>query len=69
MANEGDKVEHGTHNRGSRHGNAKLDEEAVREIRAMKRLSGQPNSVLAERFGVSRRTVDRVIRRERWTHI
>lgn len=67
--NEGDKVAHGTHNKGSRHGYAKLDEARVREIRLRKASTGECNSDIAEAYGVSRRTVDRVVRRERWTHV
>lgn len=51
--------------RGSGHGNSKLNEEAVRVIRA----SDDSSSELAVRFGVARRTVNDVRSGKQWRHV
>lgn len=54
--------------RGERHGIAKLDEAAVRELRAL-HASGATVTSLARKFGVSRRAIDFVLSRETWGHV
>lgn len=62
--NMSDKVAHGTHRRGSRSYNSKLNEESVREIR---RLSGSvPYREIGERFGISTNVARLVAIGERW---
>lgn len=51
--------------RGARHPAARLTDEAVRAIRG----SSEPQRRLAERHGVSQRTIARVRRAETWRHI
>lgn len=51
--------------RGEGHGNAKLTDEAVREIRA----SSEPYRVLAARCGVHIKTIARVRSRKIWAHV
>ena len=59
----------GSHNlRGSQLPIAKLTEEKVLQIRA-RRASGEQLRPLAESFGVSRSTIEKVCYREIWTHI
>lgn len=59
------------YNKGSKHGNAKLTEESVMEMRKL-----YPNAstlkeylVIGKKYGVSRRTVARALRSESWNHI
>ena len=49
---------------GELHHNAKLTEEAVREIR-----NAPKGASLAKKFGVSRNTILRIKRREAWPHV
>ena len=65
--NMADTLQHGTHNRGSRNGQSKLDEVCVLAIRKMHSL-GIPRREAATGFGVSRQTVDDIINRKRWGH-
>lgn len=67
VENNADKLSHGTHNKGERHGNAKLTNDQVRAIRAMD--GTEPHSAIASRFGVSQTMVSRIIRRDGWGHI
>lgn len=53
---------------GSRHGRAKLTEEQVKEIRALK-AKGELQYRLAERYGVSAFTLSLIVRRKIWKHI
>jgi hypothetical protein len=62
--NMADKLIHGTHNRGERQGRSKLTEANVREIR-------QLNGIFLDReiaaiFGVSRGTINDIMRRTTW---
>lgn len=62
--NEADKLLHGTSNRGQRNSRAKLTESEVRQIRDHQ--GAVTPTEIAERFGVSRRQVSRIHRREEW---
>lgn len=53
---------------GEDHGNAKLSEDDVREIRRLS-AGGMSQRALARRFGVSRCPIRRVVRNEGWTHV
>jgi len=62
--NNADKVQHGTHNRGVRHGMCILTETDVLTIR---RLSGEVSQYkIAEMFGVSRGNIASIIQRKSW---
>ena len=63
-----DTFEHGTHNRGCRNGQARLDEICVLAIRRMVSLD-VPRLVAAEGFGISRQAVDDIINQRRWRHL
>ncbi len=63
-----DTLEHGTHNRGIRNGQAKLDEICVLAIRRMISLD-VPRLVAADGFGITRQAVDDIINRRRWRHL
>lgn len=52
--------------KGTKQGNAKLTDEAVRFIRKNKKLSGPE---LARRFGVQRAAINKVRRGETWKHL
>ena len=62
---DGGKVERPTLNRGERHGQSKLTEAIVREMREAHR-AGEAKRALARRFGVSQMTVIRVISGKSW---
>jgi hypothetical protein len=65
--NEADKKIHGTVPLGEKHGRAVLTEALVLEIRSLEgRLSWRN---LALRFGIGKRTVHQIIKRETWRHI
>jgi DNA-binding XRE family transcriptional regulator len=55
-----------TYARGEKVGASKLTEEQVHEIRATK---GVIQKELAEKFGVSRATINRIIKRKAWAHV
>jgi hypothetical protein len=54
--------------RGERHGNARLTEAAVREIRAARQLGATQRS-LAQRYGVRPSTIRFVLTRQTWSHV
>lgn len=62
--NNDDRLIHGTHNRGERHGKAKLTESQVREIRSLKGIIGIHK--LAVRFGVSKTAVADIHKGRNW---
>lgn len=66
--NVGDTVRHGTHNRGSRNGQAKIDEVCALAIRKMHAM-GIPRREAAVGFGLSRQAVDDIINGKRWRHV
>lgn len=63
-ANFADKVDHGTDNRGARHPMARLTEDAVRQIRALKGALSEKK--IAERFGVSASMIGLILRGKKW---
>jgi DNA-binding transcriptional regulator YiaG len=62
--NAEDMVEKGRSLRGERNPKAKLDEQAVREIRA----SSGSNPAIARRFGVSASTIHKIRTGQSWRH-
>ena len=62
--NADDKLAHGTAQRGERHGQAKLNEDQVRNIRELKGTASQAK--LAEKFGVSPTTIGQIHSRKVW---
>ena len=71
--NMADKAARGRHrsgvNRGEQNGFAKLTEGSVREIRSAYAVGKHSHSTLAIAFGVSKRAIGRIIRRETWSHV
>jgi hypothetical protein len=66
--NMADTILHGTHNRGSRNGQSKIDEVCAAAIRRMVAMH-VPRAIAAEGFGVCRQTVDDIVNRRRWRHV
>lgn len=64
-ANLADRNLHGTHNKGERHGAAKLTESDVLEIRG----SPAPGARLASVFGVTPSTISDIRARRSWAHV
>lgn len=62
--NQNDRVEHGTSNRGSKHGMSKLDDATVVQILAAKGTGSQREIGL--RFGVSQAAVSMIFSGDRW---
>jgi hypothetical protein len=59
-----DKLVHGTHNRGVRHGMAKLDNALVLEIRGQRGVASQAS--LGRMYGVTRETIRDIQKRKIW---
>lgn len=55
-------------NTGEKHGNAKLSEEDVLEMRNL-HARGVKQRAIAEQFGLSYQQTSRIINRKQWTHI
>ena len=55
--------------RGEAHHQAKLDEDKVVEIRERYAGGGETQRGLAAEFGVSQRTVAKIVNRQGWTHV
>ena len=66
--NAADTFLNGTHNRGSRNGQAKIDEVCASAIRKMHSMR-IPRRVTAEGFGVRRQTIDDIVNGKRWRHV
>lgn len=66
--NAADTFLHGTHNRGARNGQAKLDESGVVQILGMA-AQGVTRRELAQSFGVCRQAIDDIINGRRWKHV
>lgn len=64
--NEADKILHGTSNRGSRNGNAKLTERDVSEIRARYSAGRITQQALAVEYGVSDSGICQIITGKAW---
>lgn len=62
--NEKDKINHGTHNRGSQHPLSKLTEIQIREIRALKGKETQ--QATADRYGVANQAISKIQARKSW---
>lgn len=62
--NEADKLVHGTHNRGERHGMSRLDEEEVRKILSLKGTMTQQS--IAEKFGIRQQVVSQIHNGKTW---
>lgn len=65
-ANQADRIEHGTSNRGSQHGRAKLTEGDVHEIRRMA-ADGRLQAEMSDRFGVAQTTISQIVTRKTWS--
>jgi hypothetical protein len=66
--NAADRERHGRTGHGVKNPMAKLDDEAVRAIRLLKR-SGRTLISLAQQFGVSKKAVLLVVQRKSWAHV
>lgn len=67
-ANQADRARHGTHNRGERHGEAKItDRQAVEVIRRV--AAGETRTAVARDFGISRTVVGKIVAGKAWRHI
>lgn len=66
--NEGDKVRHGTSNRGTGNGRAKLTADDVRAVR--KRLAeGEPQVAVARAMGIPAVTINHIHTGRTWRHV
>lgn len=70
-SNQEDCKDKGRGRHGSRHGQAKLTEDQVLQIRSRYLPKDRVNGmgVLAQEFGVSFTLIDKVVRRQVWTHV
>ena len=65
--NARDMVERGRSAKGENHSQVKLTEVQVRKIRKLYKII--PNVKIAKMFGVHRTCIDKINRREHWSHI
>lgn len=56
------------HHKGEKHGGSKLKNEQIKEIRKRASL-GETGASIARELGVSKSTVSRILRGERWNHV
>ena len=63
-----DRIRHGTQPRGEQHGNAKLSDRDIREIRSL-RARGAKLSDLAATFGICKSSAHNITSRRYWAHI
>lgn len=66
--NNADKVIHGTWQGGENHAQAKLCDSKIKEIRHLHE-NGVDQLSLSRRFGIGRRTVNGIVRRQSWKHV
>lgn len=66
--NDADRTSKGRSSRGSRHPDAKLNEQAVRELR-QRFAAGERVRTLAPDYGVSSTTAWQAIKRRTWKHV
>ncbi len=66
--NHQDKVRKGRGNHGSRHGNSKLTEEQVKEIKILYN-NGQKVSIIMQKFDASRMNIHRIGKSLAWKHV
>ncbi len=64
-ANQADRLEHGTHNRGERQGSSKLSREQVIQIRELAAAAVMQKEIAAQ-FGVTPSCVQSIVSRENW---
>lgn len=70
VENSADKIRHGKTVRGERNGRAKLTAEQVREIRRRYVPNQHGQRVpLANEFGVTAETIDKIVKRAKWKHV
>lgn len=67
--NSADKAAHGTRTFGETHSRAKLTNEDVLKIRELGARRGLAQVEIGALFGVSRETVNRIVRRRDWSHL
>jgi hypothetical protein len=67
--NDRDRDAKGRTAKGSQSGTAKLNDEAVREIRAILSLGRESQRSIARRFGVCQQTVSFILTRKVWRHL
>lgn len=65
--NEADRIEHGTSNRGERCGSSKLKRRQVLAIRRIYEARKSTQQELASRYGVTRRTIGKIISGGSWS--
>lgn len=65
--NQADRVAAGTHSRGENHGNCRLSETDVREIKSARGIKAQKE--LADHFGVSPTHICEIQKGRKWAHV
>jgi DNA-binding transcriptional regulator YiaG len=56
-------------NKGSKHGQSKLTEDSVKDIRSRYAAKNVTQKVLADEYGVSFQTISDVVNRKLWNHV
>lgn len=63
--NQGDRLAHGTHQRGQKYSQAKLSEWQVGLIKLL-RIAGEQQATIAKRYGISQSQVSNIENGRRW---
>lgn len=63
--NNADKIRHGTHQAGEKHGMAKLTDDLVKQIR----VDSRSGAAIARELGMEKGTINRVLRGVLWKHV
>lgn len=69
VENEADKIKHGTDTRGERHSQAKLTDQKVSLIYNLYRSGADSQRELAAAFGITQRTIYRIVNKKGWRHL
>jgi hypothetical protein len=66
--NAADRIVHGTHIEGERHGNSKLTAEQVAAIRT-RAANGERQRALAAEYGVTQAAISLIVTRQKWASV
>jgi len=66
--NHADRKRHGTNNAGEKNGQATMTTQGVLEIRE-RFAKGESKKALMDEFKIGRRGLERLIKKQRWSHI
>jgi len=69
LANQQDKIIHGTSSKGEKNCKAKVTEDIVRKIRSEYIPGITPRKQLAEKYGIHRDSISAIVKKRTWSHV